>query len=356
MENNSLILNNGLHLVIDWISFTVTASMAVENVIQFMGFSSALFTEMPRGSNGYKHMKKYEDISVLYDGFEDMGIHVNISGGSVATLLNSFKETLSVSDSPFGVAYDLWNDDVFSRFCKEVLEIGSFTRIDIAIDDLGCNFYSMDELLSKLKNNLVVTRFRKYKNNEECAIGGEKTGHTIYLGSRQSPIMFRVYDKKLEQNKNLTSDDENYCIEEWVRWEMELHKERSNEFATLLLQNTSISDISVGILTYYIRIIQNDDANRSRCSNEPKWDAFIDGIEKLRLTAPKREKTMYDKENWIEEQVAPTLALITLARGGDLSYIENLVAKNTWRISEKDKQLLRDADLETYEQFTEDEV
>ena len=356
MENNAYSLSNGLQILIDWISFTVTnSSYSADDVIDFMGFSPALFVEMPTGSNGYCRRKQYETISVLYDGREDMGIHVNISGSSIGTLFSAFKESCLVPECPFGDCYEFHNDDIFSHFCKEVLKIGHFTRIDVAIDDLGCNFYSMDEIFEKFKSHAIVSRFRSFRPEYEFAMTGEKVGQTFYFGNRQSPIMFRIYDKQLEQNKGLAKDDENRITIPWVRWEIELHKERSNEFAQLLVEKNTVPRIAVGVLNYYFRIIQNDDINRSRCSNEAKWDAFIDGIEKLRLAVSKRQKTMEDKYRWIEEQVSPTLALIVADNGGDVSILEDLAVKNMHRISGKDKELLMRTAPELYEQYTEEE-
>lgn len=354
MDNNSIILDNGLRILVDWISFTVTASLSVDDVIRFLGLSPALFTDMPKGANGYRQMKRYEDISVLYDGAEDMGIHVSISGGSVSVLLESFKETPVDCECPFGKAYDYWEENIFALFCKEVLEIGHFARLDIAIDDLGCNYYSLDELSKKLNSRVVVSRFRTYRNICENAMTGEKLGHTIYFGSRKSSIMFRVYDKKLEQNKGLSPDDDNYIHSEWVRWEMELHKERAGEFVNLLIQGKSLGFMAFGILTYYFRIIQIDDSNRSRCSNDPKWDAFINGIEKLRLTAPRRPRTLSEKEQWIDYQVGPSLALILLKNGGDVSCLSNIAFKNRNRISVKDLELLKAESPEIYSLYYEE--
>lgn len=353
MENNSIYLENGLRLVVDWVGFTVTADMSVVQVIEFMGFSPMLFNDMPRGSNGYKCMKKHgsHEISVLYDGTDGMGIHVNASGSAISALLSSFKNTLSI-DTPFGVGYDLWDDTVLSRFMKEVLSIGHFTRVDIAIDDIGCNYYSLDELAGKLKSGSVVSRFRKYREVCELSIASDgEYGHTIYFGSRESAIMFRVYDKKLEQNMGLSPDDMGYFHEEWVRWELELHKERSNELARLLIDGHAFSDVSVGVLSYYFRIIVHDDSNKSRCSNDSKWDDFINGISKLRLASPNTEKTLDDKERWIDKQVAPSLAAMIIFHDGDADYLNEIALKNVYRISARDKEMLRVERPDIFERY-----
>lgn len=45
----------------------------------------------------------------------------------------------------------------------------------------------------------TVSKFRVYKNMLESTFVNEKTGHTVYFGSRRSEVMLRVYDKQLEQ-------------------------------------------------------------------------------------------------------------------------------------------------------------
>ncbi len=109
MQDNKLLLSNGLAASIDWISFTVMQLNDVLDVIEFMGFSSNDFTEMLTGANGYKSRIQHntQNIKILYDGANnDMGIHVDISGSAIAVLLATYKETLATI-TPFGKGYDL---------------------------------------------------------------------------------------------------------------------------------------------------------------------------------------------------------------------------------------------------------
>ncbi len=157
---------------------------------------------------------------------------------------------------------------------KDVLEIGHFTRIDLAIDDFGSNYYTTDNLIEKRCSFSIVSKFRTCKSLDENSLANEKLGHTVYFGSTQSEIMLRVYDKQLEQNKNLSPDNENYIDFPWTRWELQLRGERANETAKHLVVGINIGSVAIGILSNYFRIIQHDDSNRSRCSNEEKWLRF----------------------------------------------------------------------------------
>lgn len=352
MSSNSESLKNGLRLSIDWIRFTVTAPMSVSQVIEFMGFSDSMFCDLPRGANGYRRQKKYDNIAILYDGAEDMGIHVCISGSSVSLLLDAFKEKFKI-DTPFGIGYDL-QENILTAFCAEVLEIGHFTRLDIAIDDIGQNYYSPDEVFLLYNENKIATKFRRMRRTDEVCAPGKWSGYTVYFGSRKSLIMLRIYDKQLERNQGLSPDHENYIHEKWIRWEMELTDERAEELAHKLAAGEVLGHIGVAVLAYYFRIIKLDDSNRSRCSNDEKWEAFINGIEKLRLSVPKASKTLEEKKQWVEDQVGPTLSLLLLANGGDPGFLEDIALKSCHRISTRDRELLRTCQPDVYEQFIED--
>lgn len=351
---NSTNTENGLNVCIDYLGFTITAPWSVDDVIDFMGFDSALFEELPKGADGYKHMRKcpLNGIAVLYDGNEDMGIHVNVTGQGIAPLLEAFQENYA-SETPFGKGYDLWNETVLSRFFKEVLEVGHFSRIDTAIDDFGANYYTPEELLDLYDDDRVVS---KWKGANYA--GGRKSprissGYTVYFGSRSSSLMLRVYDKKREQNKGKKPSDNDYIDVEWTRWELEFKKERADDLAKQLItcDEQGLGSLVIGILYYYFRIIELDDCNRSRCSNAEKWNDFVHNVEKLRLCVPKHEKTIFEKEAWIDRQVSPSLALLFLYNDGDLDYLNNFAVKAISRISPSDRERLRLERPDIYEQI-----
>lgn len=353
MNENTEILNNGLKISIDWVSFTITAPMSVNDVIEFMGFKTDTFVDMPRGAQGYRCMKKcaHADISVLFDGSDDMGIHINVTGSGVSTLLDTYKEKYAVN-TPFGKGYDLEFEKLLGVFCKEVCNVGHFTRLDVAIDDIGGKYYSPNDLYERHEKGCIVSKFRKCTRNDSYNSKHICDGYTIYFGSRQSEIMLRCYDKKLEQNQGNKNDTE--ITQEWYRWELELKDKRAMQLAELLIDSVSLGQIVIGVLSHYFRIIVKDDCNKSRCSNEKKWDEFIGNISKLRLSCSAKKKTLYDKEVWIENQIAPSLCTLLIAYGGDYQVIMNMIIQNRHRIGKADKELLREKCPGIYEQFLTD--
>ena len=77
----------------------------------------------------------------------------------------------------------------------------------------------------------------------------------------------------------------------------------------------------MGILHNYVRLIVQDDSNRSRCSSHPLWEAFIGAVRKLRLFVREAPKTIEDKRHWLVRQCLPTFAGVIIADGGSLDII-----------------------------------
>ena len=144
---NSDVLTTGLKVSVDWLAFTVKEeSMNVESIIEFLGFHGSVFSPAPRGAHGYKSMLNLDDyrVSILSDGSEDMGIHVNIAGSAVCYILENYARKNSVAN-PFDNASTFGVDDfpqtVLAKFLSDICKIGKIARLDIAIDDINESVY-----------------------------------------------------------------------------------------------------------------------------------------------------------------------------------------------------------------------
>ncbi|MGP8312571.1 replication initiation factor domain-containing protein [Enterocloster aldenensis] len=324
MEGNLITLDNGLVVSVDWLSFTVMSTADVVDVLDMFGYVMEDFTRMPRGARGYKTMFRLNgySLSVLCDGNPGMGIHIDVAGSAIGELVRSFSETLKIN-TPFGEGYDIDFDGTFMKALLErIVDNGHVTRLDIAVDDIGCRYFSTDDVYSLYSNTQIVTKTRNVRNFEDWDAPGRKSGHTVYFGSRTSDIFLRVYDKQMERNRKLV-DSGSRIDTPWTRWELELKNERAVNVVKLILSDLSLGVVAVGVLSHYIRMIELDDSNRSRCSIYPLWADFINGISSLKITVPKFEKSLEDKKTWIKRQVMPTLAAVILADGGSLEFVED---------------------------------
>ena len=131
--------------------------------------------------------------------------------------------------------------------------------------------------------------------------------------------MLRVYDKQLEQNQK--AEDGEVLEDPWVRWEFELKNERANIAVDFLIQRKQLGEIIMELLTNYVRVIVNDDSNRSRCSAHPLWEKFVGAVGRLSLYVESVKKTMDEKKRWLIRQCLPTIAGVIIADGGSFDII-----------------------------------
>lgn len=332
-DNEQLI--NGLSLSVDWLAFTLKQeSMSYLDVISFFGLNFEDFLIGLNGMSGYKNRVEHSlyKIKVMYDGNVGMGVHVVVPGSAVGYFLDCYKEK-RYNVTPFGEYAHLSNsfgDSVLADVLKDIMDMGQLTRLDLAVDDFGCKYYSVDELADIFDNGLYTSTFKSYVHIDKRS-KGKTLGNTINLGSRKSDLMIRIYDKMLEQNSKKSDD---LISDPWVRWEIELHSDRACAVALFLIGGENLSNVTIGILNRYLRLIVRDNDRDSRCSNSEKWDSFLCGIEKVRLCQPIVEKTLKEKEKWLMKQAATSLAAI-YCRDGDLSFIYSLIDSGSARMSLK---------------------
>lgn len=319
-----------LMVSIDWISFTIRKSVPVKDAMAYFGFDIAQFQEMPRGLSGYrKRYCHYVDgkglVQFLADGNNsenDMGVHVDVSGSAVAFFLETFHGYL-LADTPWNEKAvqipENWDfrdaENLISLLFQRIRELGDFTRIDLAVDDFG-QFFTVQEVHDLVENKQCVTKFRTFQYYQSKSISDSSlTGETLYIGSKKSDAYVRIYNKGLEQKVDM----------DWIRWEIQLRDERASAFSDMVLHcedhENTIAPIIVGVLAGFVRFVNLDDSNRSRCSMLQKWADFIAAASSIVLSVPKKKSSVENKHEWVRKQVMPTIAGLLYAYGGDMSAV-----------------------------------
>lgn len=337
---------NDMSVSVDWMSFTVTDPVFnVSAVIEFLGFDTGLFFDTGHGAMGYKSLHKLSEyaVSVLSDGRDDMGIHVTISGSAVAHVLQRFWQSQYCFDNPFNddktADWDVVCMDALRLFFLKVLEIGRFTRVDLALDDHKVHFTPAD-IRGYIASGQMVSKFRTGRREDSFDLATNMAiGDTLYLGSRKSDVMLRIYDKRLEHNQRHPDD---YITAPWVRWEFEFTAKRADQLAHEIVKHESLGMLFFKLLNNYVRLIVLSDSNRSRCPMLPAWSAFIACIDSLTLYCPPVERTLDDKRNWVIKQVLPTLTGIIIADGGTFDLIMDNWDRSVDRMSESMRRLIKD--------------
>ena len=159
---------NELQLSVDWLSWTFPDGIVPSDAILLMGYKVNEFRECSTGKNGYKsQLVSDSGISIQYDGSKGMGVHVDVSGSAVSDLIEHFIQSRS-ERSPFGLVYpsedSIYNPiPVLKDLFSEIASWGKFTRLDLAIDDIGARYYTITDIAEILREERFVSKFRTWK-------------------------------------------------------------------------------------------------------------------------------------------------------------------------------------------------
>lgn len=339
MEGNSCVLNNGLHVSIDWLGFTFFHLSLLE-VFDLLGCLPEDFSHTGCGRNGYRSCYKMNGCSavVLCEGNSDMGIHVEIPSGALSEVLRRFIQD-NMIDCPFGgeVPNIPFDSTVFIEFLRTMSQYGaSFTRIDLAVDDMGQNYFSIADVAQLLEEGSYLSQFRKFNKIQSHLTDGTETGYTINMGSRESEVFLRVYDKKLEQIEKAHLHPE--ILPLWVRWELEIKGDKAGIVVKEFLSGNNLGSVTMGILSRYVRFILPVDSNKSRCPLLPEWERFVQAVEPLKLSVKPDPPSIERSIKYASKQFPRTLSKIRYGLGDDifLDYVNNLLRVGDERITADD--------------------
>ena len=287
-----------LEAVIDWVQVTfkkLDPSMIIKDIFQF---EPEFMTFEKRGRFRYAGKWSFGGIEILTppEEYPDMGNHIYLTGSACRELeiyLRAQKRT--------------WFD--FFKICQE--HGGSFTRLDIALDDRK-TYFKIARLGKKVADLECVSKFKNWNFIDGGTISGEKAGCTLNLGSRESKCSMVFYEKNYEQSKKTGLPVEFYG--DWNRYEVRLRKDVANTCVGKLVERRSICFIGLEIMNYYIRfVVPGEDTNKGRWRTWRAWETFMKDIGKLKLSMRPAPRTLEQKKQWIIDYVAPTLKMIQMA-------------------------------------------
>ncbi len=318
-------LQSGLRACVDWVQVTFKIVNTTQLIEDILGLEIEWFYDGQNGSMGYRKCMKYGNITVFYDGSENMGVHLQMSGQGCREYeaLNKKK----------------WKELFFDFICYNA----KFTRLDVAIDDFQ-GYFTIGSIERKVKDRLLTSKFKKARTMETILIeSGKGEGKTIYFGSSQSSIQVRMYEKNHEQ-AGKGNDTDNQV---WNRTEVQARDDRAQKIAEMIMlseeDEKTVGEIVAGILKYYLRfLVKGKDKNRSRWKTAPFWDKFLGGVEALRLAEVAPDRTVEKTVNWISNQVAPSLAVMFEAFDGDVDLLMRFIKEGKERLTDKEYRMIKD--------------
>ena len=61
---------------------------------------------------------------------------------------------------------------------------------------------------------------------------------------------------------------------------------------------------------------------------------------RIQLTIEKEQKSIDDMKDWLERQIAPTIAAVLTANEGDLSWLHEIIGKGAQRLSQRHRDAI----------------
>jgi phage replication initiation protein len=318
---------SGLRMLVDWVSVTFKHFQRHEEAFELLGIDTSEFVELETGLHGYKRRFACGHIYVLSEGGNvDMGVHIEMSGQGCRE-------------------YESYYGQDWTAFFQDILaQIGKFTRLDIAIDDIRYNddkpYFTLRGLLTKVRKYEVRSKFKKAKGIEDFHLGKEEEkGKTIYFGRESSELQIRFYEKNHERENADQELEEGLTA--WNRTEIQLRRERAQTVAIFIATgHGTLGNVALGVLKHYISFVNpNDDTNKSRWPVSPFWLRFLQDVEKLRLAKKAPDATIERKIIWSQKQLKKVFASIMYAKGGEFwDWMVELIENGLDKLSPTDLQ------------------
>lgn len=291
----------GIEVLIDWSGFTLPFEdlEGVERVQRLLGIPAEDFCDMPKGAMGYKSGLMCGNIFILYDGKLGMGVHVNMPGQGCRQ-------------------YEGRLGNEWKALFKRVFDAGGhFSRLDVALDDYRGRI-TLHQIKDKGLKHEVRTLFgRKNEDGSRrpclitiepdfCSAPGVNDGLTVSFGKRGNGVYLRIYDKGVKEGVKYP----------WLRSELELRDERADEMAKKIVNvdDIELGKLAAGVLKTYVNFIEPSvtDTNTARWAISSWWIEFLGSVERIRLTVKPDVKTIDDTKEFLEEQVATSLAMMNI--------------------------------------------
>lgn len=263
--------------LIDWLSFRCE-SMSDNEMIDYLGLSHVEW-ESRDGFYRFRYRLFFGGISIHWGHPELPGVLVEMSGQGCRTFETFAQENFSADGcccnaADWGLIFsDILHDDDFV-----------VTRLDLAFDDHN-GLIPMKRLIHDFRHENFVSRFKSKSCKLEMSPNDEDA--TVYFGSRQSELLFRIYDKAAERG---------YTDQHWVRFEIQLRRDMAyNMIDKIVKAEYAVGSVFAGVVENYLRIVKpsKDDSNKRRWDTAPYWRKLVG--EALRLSLWQRKDIEYNK-------------------------------------------------------------
>ena len=267
-------------LNIDYLRVRFPTTDALEIIKNVLAMKAEYFIHEDYGLFGYEELYRYGEIIVTASKDASMGVLLELKGMGCRHL----EHVLQARKTGW------------YHFLSRCMDYeGIFKRLDLAVNDMG-GLLDIEILRERYYADKVWKRSRKYEGVDSGKLSGAKgdTAKTFYIGSKNSPIYFCLYEKEKEQrNKGIQTDIKN-------RLEIRLKNEKAGQAVEELIFSRNPEQTIASLVLMQVDF-----------PDYILWDIFIENMTAslpfiMTPVAVNMDKTI----RWLERQVMPSLLMI----------------------------------------------
>ena len=263
-------------ILFDWLSFT-SKHHSPDSIINLLGFDYVVFAPI-KGARGYTDRLYFEGVNVFFGGRDE--IWVEMSGHGCR-------------------AFETHGSGNWHELLEELVSTKDYhlTRLDVAFDD-RTGLIDLNKLFRETDDQNYVSKFKAWD------IRKSNKGITIYHGSEQSDIRFRIYDKARERKR----EEEGH----WVRFEMQLRDDKATMFINKMILQ-SVGEVFAGVVNNYLRYVtkppNSNDSRKLRWPTADYWFNLVGAAARQSLfVAPGTEYNLSKLEDYVVNQAGAAAA------------------------------------------------
>jgi phage replication initiation protein len=270
------------------------------------------WVELPRGMNGYDQCISAPGFKIMWDGRADMGSHLVISGEGCEHMA------------------EFLNGD-WQGWLSMVAALGyKVTRCDVARDEFT-GLLDIGELRQAWNDHAVTSLWSKINDQAsyEKGSGGQASGRTLRFGSPKSDCTANIYDKAAEMASRLPEEERAAFLTDHghhIRVELRLRRDQAQAAVRAICEH------GLGVIPEIIRRYLDfkvDDTRNYKTSTRvptlPAWEAFLQGAVRRVLRVGRKVLSLAAAKEWLRKYIAPSLAAVVEAEGGDRSWLWNTI-------------------------------
>ncbi len=234
----------------DWLSFT-SKTLSPADIVNLLGMIDYPWQDT-KGAHGYRHRLYFNSISIHFDGNDDMGVWCEMSGQGCRAF-----------ESYSAVGWEYLFRFILDHDCK-------ITRLDIAYDDHEGKL-DIDQIVEDTVKQHYISKSDYWLTHRGS------TGSSLEIGSPQSMVRCRIYDKAMERHCDPGTH--------WIRVELQLRDARAQKFLKEVVSpDLTLPQLFSGVLVNYVRyVVPCSDSNKSRWDTAPYWLDILESLQAISI-------------------------------------------------------------------------